>query len=462
MLSLISTPLANSPDWRSSPAVLGSCGAWSWGEIHAAAQAVADQLPSGGTVCNLCHGRAAFLVGWLAALRQGCLQVLPPSSGPADLAALLGEVSEPVVLVDDPQILQPGWDTLARCLVIRPERVTPAAAFWTPDAQHLRVRLYTSGSTGRPEAQDKTLAQLAQGAAVLGQRLEAELDGGLASLRGLVCSVPPQHMFGLEASVMLALVHGLPCLDERPLLPADVHAAFKRCGKQDGKGRWAWVTTPLHLRALVRANESLPHCGLALASTMPLAPGAAAKAEALIDAPVLEIYGSTETGAVALRRTACEPLWRALPGVTLFPTAEGASAHGSHFTSPQTLADQIVPSGEAGFQLLGRHSDLIKIAGRRASLSGLNLLLQDLPGLDDGVFYLPASGEPAERLVLIHTGPPLDRDAALTWLRERLDPAFLPRVFIHVDALPRSGPGKLARAALDAIYAQWVAQRRAP
>lgn len=460
MLSLASLPLADGPAWRDRPAVLRGPDTWTWGELHAAAQALAADLPAGGTVCNLCHGRVGFLVGWLAALRQGCLQVLPPSGGPADLAALLGEAVEPVVLADDPQILQPGWNALARCRVIRPERIASAAAPWTPDAGHLHVRLYTSGSTGRPEAQDKTLAQLAQGAVVLGQRLDAELDGGLSSLRGLVCSVPPQHMFGLEASVMLALVHGLPCLDERPLLPADVRTAFE--GRDAGDGRWAWITTPLHLRALVRAGESLPHCGLALASTMPLAPGIAAQAEALVEAPVLEIYGSTETGAVALRRTAHEPLWRALPGVTLLPVAEGTEARGTHFTSPQTLADRIEPQGEAGFRLLGRQADLIKIAGRRASLAGLNLLLQDLPGLDDGVFYLPESSEPAERLVLIHAGASLDRAAALAWLRERLDPAFLPRAFIHVDALPRSGPGKLARAALDALYAQWVAQRRAP
>lgn len=460
MLCLTSLPLANGPAWRDRPAVLRGPNTWTWGELHAAAQALAAELPAGGTVCNLCHGRVGFLVGWLAALRQGCLQVLPPSGGPADLAALLGQAVAPVVLADAPQILQPGWNALARCVVIHPERPACDAAPWTPEAGRLHVRLYTSGSTGRPEAQDKTLAQLAQGAAVLGQRLDAELDGGLASLRGLVCSVPPQHMFGLEASVMLALVHGLPCLDERPLLPADVRTAFE--GRDTGDERWAWITTPLHLRALARAGESLPHCGLALASTMPLAPGIAAQAEALVDAPVLEIYGSTETGAVALRRTAHEPLWRALPGVALSPVAEGTEARGSHFTSPRTLADRIEPQGEAGFRLLGRQADLIKIAGRRASLAGLNLLLQDLPGLDDGVFYLPESSEPAERLVLIHAGAPLDRAAALAWLRERLDPAFLPRAFIHVDALPRSGPGKLARAALDALYAQWVAQRRAP
>jgi acyl-coenzyme A synthetase/AMP-(fatty) acid ligase len=297
-----------------------------------------------------------------------------------------------------------------------------------------------------------------QGAWVLTQRLETELPGGLASLKGLICSVPPQHMFGLEASVMLALVHGLPCLDERPLLPEDVRCAF--ASDAVGDGHWIWITTPLHLRALSRADISIPHCGLALASTMPLAPGIAAHAETLLGAPVLEIYGSTETGALALRRSARETLWRALPGVTLSPMPQGTQVRGLHFTSPQTLADSIELHGEDRFHLLGRHADMIKVAGRRASLAGLNLLLQDLPGLDDGVFYLPNSGELDERLVLIYAGAPLDHANTMAWLRDRLDPAFLPRAFIHVDALPRSGPGKLGRAALDALYVQWLARRK--
>ena len=72
----------------------------------------------------------------------------------------------------------------------------------------------------------KTLLQLATGALVLGARLAAEVEGGLGRIDHLVCSVPAQHMFGLECSVMLPLVHGTPVLDRRPLLPADVAAAF--------------------------------------------------------------------------------------------------------------------------------------------------------------------------------------------------------------------------------------------
>jgi len=111
--------------------------------------------------------------------------------------------------------------------------------------------------------------------------------------------------------------------------------------------------------------------------------------------------------------------------------------------------------------LLGRQGDLIKIGGRRASLAGLNLLLQDAPGLDDAVFYLPASEAPVERLVLIHAGAALDRALIEAWLRERVDPVFIPRTIIRVARLPRTANGKLPRAALDELYANWVAAKAA-
>jgi acyl-coenzyme A synthetase/AMP-(fatty) acid ligase len=168
-----------------------------------------------------------------------------------------------------------------------------------------------------------------------------------------------------------------------------------------------------------------------------------------------EIYGSTETGALAMRRTAQESHWRPLDDVRLELASEATLAHGSHFASPATLLDEIEHEAGGSFTLLGRHNDLIKIAGRRASLAGLNLLLQELPGLEDGVFYLPATGNPTERLCLIHSGPPLDRAATRRWLRARVDAVFLPRAFIRIERLPRGENGKLRKQMLDRVYAEW-------
>jgi len=456
---LLGTPLVAAA-YLDRPAVIGGAHEWTWRQVHAASLALSAQLNSASTICNLCNSRVGFLVAWLAAWRSGCVQLLPPSGGHAELLAMLSSSVDPIVVVDDRRELRRHWPGRTRCILNVPEPtstgITATDMAWSPVWDAPLVRLFTSGSTGTPEPHLKTLAQLAQGADALAARLEQDIDGGLAAIRQIVCSVPPQHMFGFEASVMLSLVCGIPVLDRRPLLPADISAAFHRCGAGT-----AWVATPLHLRALVQSAEVVPHCRVVIASTMPLAPELAAQAERLLGAPILEIYGSTETGAVAMRRTAHNVNWRPLQGVRVEPAADGARVWGAHFPSPQMLADTIEPDARGGFNLLGRQADLIKIAGRRASLASLNLLLQDLPGLSDGVFYMPQTGAPTERLVLIYAGAPLDRASTLAWLRERMDPVFLPRAIIPVERLPRTVSGKLPLAALKAVFTAWLASKSA-
>ena len=441
------------------PAIIGARDIWTWRDVHIAACGLAAQIAGSSTVCNLCDSRLGFLVVWLACLRSQALQLLPPSSGRADLSALLRINADPVVVVDNEAALSAEWRARARCLVWTPPTRTTddeISLSWSVDWDAECVRLYTSGSTGDPEPQAKTLGQLARGAQLLAARLEQDIGGGLDSLGTLICSVPPQHMFGFEASVMLPLISGIAVVDRQPLLPADVGAAFEQC-----RNGAAWITTPLHLRSVQRANEKLPNCRAVVASTMPLEPKVAVEAERAIGAPVVEIYGSTETGAIATRRTASEQRWRPLSGVSLALHQEGCSVKGAHFTSPQQVADRVAIHDDGSFELRGRKADLIKVAGRRASLAGLNQLLQQLPGLEDGVFYLPSTQSPTERLILIHAGQILDRAAAEAWLRARIDPVFLPRAFIAVDRLPRASTGKIARAALDEIYEDWRTEEEA-
>lgn len=407
------------------------------------------------TTFNLCDSRSGFLVTWLAALRSGSLQCLPPSSGRGDLVTILNSTAHPCLVADDTSSLHSEWKARARTLDWNLGSASATTGpHWSPAWDSEVVRLHTSGSTGKPQAHAKTLHQLALGAEFLAKRLEQELGNPLGEGLPIVCSVPPQHMFGLEASVMLSLISGIPVLDRRPLLPADVSAAFEACPQA-----CIWVTTPLHLRSLVRSGERLRNCRAVVASTMPLTATLARQVETLLEAPVHEIYGSTETGAIATRRTTESSSWRPLPGVRLDSSSSCTQVWGKHFASPQRLGDHVTIDDAGSFVLLGREADMIKIAGRRASLSGLNELLQEMPGLIDGVFYLPSTDNPAERLVLIHSGQALDRAFMDAWLRERMDAAFLPRTIIRVDRLPRGGAGKIPRASLDEIYGAWARGR---
>jgi acyl-coenzyme A synthetase/AMP-(fatty) acid ligase len=443
-----------------APAIIEAGRTWTWRQIHEASTQMAWELGDAAAVCNLCSSRTTFLVTCLAAFRKRCLMILPSSGSNADITAALQDVARAAVVRDADDSASPAFEVPrdATHLNYRAEWKEPtldaALLTWQPVWADVVLVLYTSGSTGEPVPQAKTMQQLVSGALVLGLRLDREVAEGMAAIDGVVCSVSPQHMFGLECSVMLPLVHGIPVLDRRPLLAADVGSALSTVHKA------AWIATPLHLRNVTRSGQSLDSCSVVISSTMPLGPDVARQCEALVHAPVLEIYGSTETGAMAMRRTARECRWRPLEGVRIEAGSGGLVAHGSHFASPMRLLDDLLLEPDGSFTLLGRQADIVKVAGRRASLAGLNVILLDLPGLGDGVLYQPVTGNPAERLCLIYAGPALDRLAARRWLRARMDPVFLPRTLIRLERMPRDSNGKLQRKMLDTAYSEWQAAAR--
>jgi acyl-coenzyme A synthetase/AMP-(fatty) acid ligase len=56
------------------------------------------------------------------------------------------------------------------------------------------------------------------------------------------------------------------------------------------------------------------------------------------------------------------------------------------------------------------------------------------------------------RLAACVVAPGMEAPHLLTALREYIDPVFLPRPLVFVDALPRNRTGKLPRAALQALF----------
>jgi acyl-coenzyme A synthetase/AMP-(fatty) acid ligase len=202
------------------------------------------------------------------------------------------------------------------------------------------------------------------------------------------------------------------------------------------------ATTPLHLRAIALESLRLTDIACTISSTMPLARTLAANIESLFGSPLVEIYGCTETGAVATRRTASEEVWRPLQNIRLQIT-EAAWCEGGHVEHRVRLADRIRLT-DGGFLLEGRAGDMVKIAGKRASLTALNAMLIGVPGVLDGVFFPPTEDCNGHgRLAAIVVAPEIDDQTIVACLAEHIDAAFLPRPLYRVDALPREKSGKL-------------------
>ena len=213
---------------------------------------------------------------------------------------------------------------------------------------------------------------------------------------------------------------------------------------------------------MLDAQLPLPELAGVISATAPLACDLAQEIETRCQAPLMEIYGSTETGLIATRRPVLTPQWQLLPGIHWAIEGDRLRAYGGHIETRTAMSDNIEPLDESHFLLHGRIADMINIAGKRHSLASLNHLLGSLPGVQDGAFFMPDdAGAQVTRLAAAVVAPTLDADTLIAVLRKHLDPVFLPRPLLFVDALPRNATGKLPRAALQALFAKPGARKTA-
>ena len=418
------------------------------------ARYLAQRLPAGTHVLNVCTDRYHFAVGFAACLMTERVSLLPSAHTAEVIGQLAALAPDAFCLTDDPHCdialprIQFPAELSAPVEPFADGRSPQAEDGWQappiPVMQPAAI-VFTSGSTGTPLPYKKTWGKLVRCVRDGAPRL------GLADGRhhALVGTVPAQHMYGFESTLLLGLQSGNSFSAERPFYPADIAAALAAVPRPR-----ALVTTPVHLRALLLSEIELPPLDLMVSATAPLATSLARDVERAFNAPLVEIYGSTETGQIATRRTAAAAAWRLWPGVKLEVTHDQAFAYGGHVEQMTSMCDVIEITGSDEFLLHGRTADLINVAGKRSSFGYLNTQLNAIPGVLDGAFFLHDAATGATgvaRLGAVVVAPGLSAATVTMRLRERIDPVFLPRPLILVERLPRNATGKLPQQALQRL-----------
>ncbi|MBS0383330.1 MAG: acyl-CoA synthetase [Proteobacteria bacterium] len=421
--------------WRENRAVTAD-------EFLADVAALAARLPVAQAAVNLCEDRYAFLVAFAALLARGQINLLPPSRAAHAIDAALRAYPGSYTLGDLPLrpeppdylCFAPGGHGGALPPMLVAREATAAIG-------------YTSGSTGVPRANPKRWDRLAISSGHNDALLRALAGGDYH----VVATVPPQHMYGLEFSVLLPLFGHASVHAGKPFFAADIATTLATLPEPR-----ILVITPVHLRALVESAQALPRLAAVVSATAPLSPGLARAAEERFDAPVQEVFGSTETCVIAHRRAARADDWEPYAGVQLHPQPDGTRVEAPQLEQPVVLADLVELQGDGRFRLRGRNTDLLEIAGKRASLGDLTHKLLAVPGVRDAVVF-QLDGTDAmgvRRVAALAVAPGVPAAAILDALRADIDPVFLPRPLKLVTALPRSETGKLPRAALLAALSR--------
>jgi len=395
-------------------------------------------LPERAHVLNHCDDRYHFLVGLAAACVRGQVSLFPSNRVPEVLAQLKRDYPGMYCLSD--QSAPEEAAVMEVCAYDTSGNVAEAPDPAFPPEQQVAIA-FTSGSTGVPKRYPKRWGGFVHEARIAGQCLGLDT----AHPGQILATVPAQHMYGFVYSVIMPAQWGYAISAERPFYPEDIRRSLAAL-----PGPAVLVTTPVHIRACVLDGESLPALDFILSSTAPLDAALAARAEALYSTRVHEFYGSTETGAIASRRQKQTDTWQTFEGIRVAHDEAGMRVEAPYLTEPMILGDQVEVRSDREFLLLGRNTELVKIAGKRIALGDLNRLLLSVEGVLDATFFMPGNedGIHEPRLTAFVVAPGRTREYILEALRIHIDPVFLPRPLRLVATLPRNATGKLPRGDL--------------
>ncbi len=439
------------------PVAFGPNGSRSWSAFRRDVAALTARLRARGgrNWLLLCDDAYGFAVALMAALHAGGRAVLPSNHQVGHVAELAAAADG--ILVHE--LSAPAGFAALPVLGGEPADIDLDAPRIDPDTAE--IVLHTSGSTGAPVPVRKPLrcfeAEIATLAPVF----------SLSAATSILATVPAHHIYGLLFRVLWPLAAGRAFARGIIRYPEELMAAVEAVAAP------ALISSPAFLKRAIPLLD-LPRLRTRLhgvfSSGGPLPPDIASAYNAVLDPPISEIYGSTETGGIGHRVTtdaAAAAPWTPLPDVTLRtePDSGRLSVQSDHMPDEQwfCMGDRVEILSDGRFLLLGRVDRVVKVEEQRLSLVDIEQRLSDCPEVAEArVLPLPESGRATLGAVVVPTqagwdrlaadGKPVLTTALRAALRPHIDAVGLPRKWRFVRRMPESSHGKTTAAALTALF----------
>lgn len=286
------------------------------------------------------------------------------------------------------------------------------------------ITVMTSGSTGTARPYGHPLGVLLDEAEFLSRRF--------ADRRRVVSLVPANHLYGMIWTALLPDTLGVPVVVRRVGAALDLAAGD------------LVVAVPHQWHAISRMTRRFPADIIGVSSAGVLDDAQAVDLLEAGLAQMIDVYGSSETGAIA-SRNAPDTMYDLLPRWNLIPNG-GDDWHLTDCRGiPIELPDLIARDGERSLRPVGRRDGAVKIAGLNVWPNSVAEVLRRADGVAEVAVRLHANGR-LKAFVVPETGRDtsdlashLDRFVA-----QNLKDHERPKSFRFGAVLPRNAMGKLA------------------
>ncbi len=318
-----------------------------------------------------------FAVALLAIFYCNKTPVLLPNAKPEFIKSIESEISH----IFSDLILEPTNITTSQ--IIADKKLTPAAATIDFPDNDLELILFTSGSTGQPKKIIKKLYQLESEFRIL-EQLWGESIGD-AIIRS---TVSHQHIYGLIFRLLWPLCSGR-CFDATTYQYPE-----KMLEKILQSADNILISSPAHLKRipeLIDFNQAKNKIHRVFSSGGPLDTPSALKLSSLLDFPVTEVFGSSETGGIAHRQQTDNrhsQSWTVFSEIEIKQNSEDNTliikspfeGSGDWYSTSDIISLDIKNNR---FEHLGRTDKIVKIEEKRLSLTELENQLKTHPFISD-------------------------------------------------------------------------------
>ncbi len=303
---------------------------------------------------------------------------------------------------------------------------------------------FTSGTTGMPTGVYKTKENLEKESEALMKTLPKQ------KFNRVVSTVPFVHVYGIDIGAILPRNLEIEIWIKENFLPEELAVEAQKEGT-------LVVTTPVFIKALNRIKKDVNfNKTLFLTSTAPVPVEEAKEFKEHYGSSVIQLFASTETGLIA-HKTDDETVLNAYEGVEI-GESEGMLRVSSPFIAKKILEDgvkevelpfqtedivEIITPTE--FKLLGRSSNLAKIAGKRISTLQIESLIESLDDIEAVLIRIRRDDKALKDEILdiyVESKITLDGKTVRNLLREDFGSIHIPfKIYNHKKIL-RSSVGK--------------------